>query len=161
MAPAIGLVGLVVAGIDAGSPAWLSVARTLVGALFLGAITDAMLLGHWYLVQPGLARGPLLELVRATALVWPAEVAPGIVPAGLAPYLAGGFTFSKPEYTLDWENFVPPGGGPSGGMQLGVVLTSSNARFTNSLAKHLGSKAPFFMVGNALTYVIVGPDGRI
>ena len=26
--------------------------------LFLGAVTDAMLLGHWYLVQPGLARGP-------------------------------------------------------------------------------------------------------
>jgi prepilin-type N-terminal cleavage/methylation domain-containing protein len=93
--------------------------------------------------------------------VWPAEVAPGIVPAGLKPYLAGGFSFSRPEYTLDWENFVPPGGGPSGGMQLGVVLTSSNARFTNSLAKHLGSKAPFFMVGNALTYVIIGPDGRI
>ena len=33
-----------------------------------GAVTDAMLLGHWYLVQPGLARGPLLELVRWTGL---------------------------------------------------------------------------------------------
>ena len=27
-----------------------------------------MLLGHWYLVQPGLARGPLLELVRWTGV---------------------------------------------------------------------------------------------
>ena len=35
------------------------------------------------------------------------------------------FSFAKPDYTLDWENFVPPGGGPSGGMQLGVVLTST------------------------------------
>lgn len=93
--------------------------------------------------------------------VWPAEVAAGVVPVGLTPYLAGGFTFAKPEYTLDWENFVPPGGGPSGGMQLGVVLTSSNTRFTNTLARHLGTKAPFFMVGNSLTYVIIGPDGRI
>ena len=25
----------------------------MVGAVFLGAVTDAMLLGHWYLVQPG------------------------------------------------------------------------------------------------------------
>lgn len=89
VAPAIGLVGLVAAGIDAGSPVWLSVARTLVGALFLGAITDAMLLGHWYLVQPGLARGPLLELVRATALVWPAEVALLLVPTGMASVLSG------------------------------------------------------------------------
>ena len=37
------------------------------GAAFLGAVTDAMLLGHWYLVQPGMPRGPLLELVRWVA----------------------------------------------------------------------------------------------
>ncbi len=85
----IGLVGLVAAGLDAGDPAWLSVARTVVGALFLGAISDAMLLGHWYLVQPGLARGPLLELVRATAIVWPAEVALLLVPTGMVSVLNG------------------------------------------------------------------------
>ena len=85
----IGLVGLVAAGIDAGSPVWLSVARTIVGALFLGAISDAMLLGHWYLVQPGLARGPLLELVRATAIVWPLEVALLLVPTGMVSVLNG------------------------------------------------------------------------
>lgn len=85
----IGLVGLVAAGIDAGSPVWLSVARTVVGALFLGAISDAMLLGHWYLVQPGLARGPLLELVRATAIVWPVEVALLLVPTGMVSVLNG------------------------------------------------------------------------
>ena len=49
-------------------------ARTLAGAAFLGAITDAMLLGHWYLVQPGLPRRLLNELVRATMFVWPIEV---------------------------------------------------------------------------------------
>lgn len=85
----IGLVGLVAAGIDAGSPAWLSVARTVVGALFLGAISDAMLLGHWYLVQPGLARGPLLEMVRATAVIWPFEVALLLVPTGMVSVLDG------------------------------------------------------------------------
>ncbi len=89
VAPLVGMVGLVVAGIDAGSPVWLSVARTLVGAAFLGAITDAMLLGHWYLVQPGLARGPLLELVRATMVVWPAEVALLLVPTGMGSVLSG------------------------------------------------------------------------
>ena len=82
IAPAIGLVGLVAAGIDAGSPAWLSVLRLLVGAAFLGSITDAMLLGHWYLVQPGLARGPLLELVRWTQWIWPFEVGVMLIPVG-------------------------------------------------------------------------------
>lgn len=89
VAPAIGLVGLVAAGIDAGSPAWLSVLRLVVGAAFLGAVTDAMLLGHWYLVQPGLARGPLLELVRWTGWLWPAEVAVFLIPVGMVSVLDG------------------------------------------------------------------------
>ena len=50
-------------------------ARVLVGAAFLGAISDGMLLGHWYLVQPGLARKPLLEMVRWTGIIWPFEIA--------------------------------------------------------------------------------------
>jgi hypothetical protein len=89
VAPAIGLIGLVAAGIDAGSPAWLSVLRIVVGALFLGAVTDAMLLGHWYLVQPGMARGPLLELVRWTGWMWPFEVAVLLIPIGMVSVLNG------------------------------------------------------------------------
>ena len=42
-----------------------------------------MLLGHWYLVQPGLARGPLLELVRWTGYMWPFEVVLLLVPTGM------------------------------------------------------------------------------
>jgi hypothetical protein len=85
IAPAIAFAGLVAAGLDAAGdePALLAVARTVTGALFLGSVSDAMLLGHWYLVQPGLARGPLLELVRWTGLVWPAEVALLLVPTGM------------------------------------------------------------------------------
>ncbi|MGI8757397.1 MAG: hypothetical protein ACR2MB_16385 [Acidimicrobiales bacterium] len=89
LAPTVGLVGLVAAGIDAGSPAWLSVLRLVVGAAFLGAVTDAMLLGHWYLVQPGLARGPLLELVRLSAWIWPVEVAVMLLPTGMVSVLTG------------------------------------------------------------------------
>jgi hypothetical protein len=89
VAPAVGAVGLVAAGIDAGSPAWLSVARLVVGAAFLGSVSDAMLLGHWYLVQPGLARTRLLELVRWTGWLWPAEVAVMLIPTGMVSVLNG------------------------------------------------------------------------
>jgi hypothetical protein len=89
IAPLIGLVGLVAAGIDAGDPALLSVVRTLVGAAFLGSVTDAMLLGHWYLVQPGLPRGPLLELVRWTGVIWPFQVAAFLWPTGMVSVLDG------------------------------------------------------------------------
>ena len=89
LAPVIGLAGLVFAGIDAGGPHLLVVVRTLVGALFLGAVSDAMLLGHWYLVQPGLGRAPLLDLVRWLALVWPLEIAVLLWPTGMVSVLNG------------------------------------------------------------------------
>jgi len=89
VAPLVGLVGLVAAGLAAGDPAALSVARMLVGAVFLGAVSDAMLLGHWYLVQPGLARGPLIELVWWTGLVWPFELAVLLWPTGMVSVLNG------------------------------------------------------------------------
>src|SRR5437879_1122102 len=88
-APIIGSIGLVVAGVHSGGPEALAVIRTLVGAAFLGAVSDAMLLGHWYLVQPGLGRAPLLELVRWTAWVWPFEVAVMLWPPGMVRVLTG------------------------------------------------------------------------
>ena len=89
VAPLIGLVGLVAAGLAAGGPDALAVARTIAGALFLGAVSDAMLLGHWYLVQPGLGRGPLLELNRWLALTWPLEVGLLLWPTGMLSVLSG------------------------------------------------------------------------
>ncbi|HUP84204.1 MAG TPA: hypothetical protein VM143_00930 [Acidimicrobiales bacterium] len=95
VAPAVGAVGLVAAGVasagaaaDAGEVV-VAVLRTSVGAAFLGAVTDAMLLGHWYLVQPGLARGPLNELNRWLALIWPFEVAALLLPTGMLSVLSG------------------------------------------------------------------------
>jgi hypothetical protein len=92
VAPIVALVGLVAGGADAavgGESELLAVARTVVGALFLGAVSDAMLLGHWYLVQPGLPRAPLLELVRWTGWVWPFEVALLLVPTGMFSVWSG------------------------------------------------------------------------
>ena len=89
VAPLFGLVGLVAAGIGAGGNDVVAVVRTVVGAAFLGAITDAMLLGHWYLVQPGLPRGLLNELVTVTKYVLPLEVAAMLLPTGMLSVLSG------------------------------------------------------------------------
>jgi hypothetical protein len=48
-----------------------------------------MLLGHWYLTQPGLSRDPLKELVRWTAWIWPLEVALLCWPTGMAQVVSG------------------------------------------------------------------------
>jgi hypothetical protein len=89
IAPAIGAVGLVSAGLAAGGDDVLAVMRTLIGAAFLGAVTDAMLLGHWYLVQPGLGRSPLNELNLWVAYVWPFEVAALLLPPGMVQVIGG------------------------------------------------------------------------
>lgn len=89
VAPIIGMIGIVGTGLVAGSPAWLAVLRLVVGAGFLGAVTDAMLLGHWYLVQPGMARGPLLELVRWVWILWIPEVLLMLVPVGMVSVFDG------------------------------------------------------------------------
>jgi hypothetical protein len=89
IAPAIGFIGLVAAGWAGGGSHWLAIARTLVGALFLGAVSDAMLLGHWYLVQPGLSRRPIGELNTWLLRIWPVEVALLLLPTGMISVLNG------------------------------------------------------------------------
>lgn len=85
----IGFVGLVFGAIHADGPLWLSLLRLFAGAVFLGAISDAMLLGHWYLVQPGLARAPILELVRWTAISWLPHAIVFLLPTGMWSVLNG------------------------------------------------------------------------
>ncbi len=86
---AIGLVGLLAAAVDAGGNTTVAILRTVIGAAFIGAISDAMLLGHWYLVQPGLPRGLLNELVGALAVLWPIEVAALLLPTGMVSVWTG------------------------------------------------------------------------
>jgi hypothetical protein len=85
----IGVVGLVAGGLDAGGNPVVALLRTFAGAAFLGAVTDAMLLGHWYLVQPGLPRGLLHELVDALGWVWPIEVVALLLPTGMISVWTG------------------------------------------------------------------------
>jgi len=101
VAPLVGAVGLIAAAVADGGPHPLAIARTLAGAAFLGAVSDAMLLGHWYLVQPGLGRAPLNQLVNAVAITWPVEVATLLWPTGMAQVLDGTVD-DKWQGTLGW-----------------------------------------------------------
>ncbi len=93
VAPIVAIPGLIAAALDAasdvGANPFTSLLRTFAGALFLGAVTDAMLLGHWYLVQPGLPRRHLNELVRALGWVWPVEVVAMLLPVGMFAVFSG------------------------------------------------------------------------
>lgn len=89
---------------------------------------------------------------------WPADVGPGVIPPELVPYLPGGFVFGGRDYTLDWENFTSGGGGA--GFLLGITCTSTDAALAAKLVQVLGNQAPYYVVGNSLTYMIIDPSGN-
>ena len=87
--------------------------------------------------------------------MWPAEVGPGVEPPELNPYLPAGFQFINPSYTLDWDNL-----GTGGPYQIGISMRTTDARLMNAMVQTLGSGAPYFVVGNTLTYVLIDPSGN-
>jgi hypothetical protein len=89
IAPIGGFLALFGAASFVGDTYALSLARLVVGAAFLGGVTDAMLLGHWYLVQPGLRRDPIKEMVKIVGALWPLEVVVWLIPTGMLSVFSG------------------------------------------------------------------------
>ena len=86
---AFGVVALIAAGVSDGGNDALAIIRTIVGAAFLGFVSDAMLLGHWYLVQPGLPRRHVNDIVRTFLVIWPLEVIVMLIPTGMFSVFSG------------------------------------------------------------------------
>jgi len=89
VAVAIGVVGLFASVVTSNNANLVDLLRVLVGAAFLGAVTDLMLLGHWYLVQPGMTRKLLNELTNMLLIIWPLEIFVMILPTGMISVLNG------------------------------------------------------------------------
>lgn len=91
--------------------------QLLAGALFLGAVMDGLLLGHWYLTDRGLSRKPIqrytLVLIVAVALEIVAVLLAGFGPTG------------------DTEEFNPllTSAGLASWIALGMVLTTALIAF--------------------------------
>lgn len=63
------------AGLEA---SWMALVASSLGALVLGVVLDAMVLGHWYLVQHGLSFEPLKRMSLAVLAVVAARMALGL-----------------------------------------------------------------------------------
>jgi prepilin-type N-terminal cleavage/methylation domain-containing protein len=87
---------------------------------------------------------------------WPAEEGPGVVPPELIPYLPNGFSFVNMNYQLDWDNRSPslvP-------FELAISMTAADVNLINALQQNLGTKSPYFFVGNRLTFILIDQDGN-
>ena len=138
-AVAIGAVGLI-GSVVANSGGFVDLLRVLVGAAFLGAVTDLMLLGHWYLVQPGMTRKLLNELTNAVLFIWPLEVVVMILPTGMISVLNGSIDDG-------WNGIL-------GYFWLGcAVLTGVLAVFTRAALKERSYSA--VMAATGLSYLAI------
>jgi hypothetical protein len=139
IAVAVGAVGLIGSVVASGGGV-VDLLRVLVGAAFLGAVTDLMLLGHWYLVQPGMTRKLLNELTNAVLFIWPLEVVVMILPTGMISVLNGSIDDG-------WNGIL-------GYFWLGcAVLTGVLAVFTRAALKERSYSA--VMAATGLSYLAI------
>jgi hypothetical protein len=73
------------AGLLSGWPRWLAALELLAGAVLVGSVVNGMLLGHWYLNQPGLKPW---ALARLTTLALGAAAVTGVLGVAAATRLA-------------------------------------------------------------------------
>lgn len=88
---------------------------------------------------------------------FPGEAGSGVVPAAMVPYLPQNFDFARPQFAYDWDNF----GAGGGGYQVGLTVAVSDARLQTLVMRSFEGRYPFFRNGDAITYIIVGPDGKM
>ena len=86
---------------------------------------------------------------------WPPDGSAGVAPPSLIQYLPGSFQFSRPEYSLDFDNLGVGGGN----YVVGVTVSGASSDLMRKLVRTLGTKQPYFHGGATLTYIISAPDG--
>lgn len=89
---------------------------------------------------------------------YPPESGPGVIPPELVPYLPTNFSFLKPEYTIDWDNFT--GSGPSAPYQIGVTITTTDPRLMAKVVQYLGADSPYYWTGTSFTYMLIDASGN-
>ncbi len=81
----------------------------------------------------------------------------GVVPAGMGAYLPSGFSFARPLYRLDWDNYVvsdTSGSGVTSGQVLALTVAATDSLAGLQILHTLGANCTHWSVGNAHTFVI-------
>jgi prepilin-type N-terminal cleavage/methylation domain-containing protein len=92
----------------------------------------------------------------ADSAYFPEEAGPGAMPKNLQKYLPIGFQFTRPQWTLDYENWDVGAQSFSIGNQLiGVSVTTQDPELGEATSRMLGN-APQFSAGNSVTFLISG-----
>jgi prepilin-type N-terminal cleavage/methylation domain-containing protein len=112
-----------------------------------------------------------LNVIREAAIAyyaahgtWPAEAGVAKIPAGLAPYLPKGYTFTRPRYRLDWQNWALPSGLPSNPrrtVMLGVSVVTTDKKLGQAVLKLIAGNSPSLTATNQYTMLLVSSSERL
>ena len=89
---------------------------------------------------------------------YPAETGPGTIPPEMVPYLPANFSFTTPDYVLDWDNFT--GSGPSAPYQIGVTVWANDPKLMAKVVQILGADSPYYWTGTSFTYMLIDASGN-
>lgn len=87
---------------------------------------------------------------------FPDDASTGQMPPGLGEYMPDGFSWSREDYELDWENISVPGGlpgDPSTSRIVGVAVVTDNDELASALTDLFGENN-WFVYGNSYVRIL-------
>ena len=103
------------------------------------------------------ARTAALLYYQSAGRVWPAPGRPGIVPAGMLPFLPGDVSFARPHYKLTWEYAADT---VSGARVIGVSVAGDDPKLAQAMALRAPQGMPFIVSGRRFVMLIASASGR-
>lgn len=103
------------------------------------------------------ARTAALLYYQSAGRTWPEPGRPGIVPAGMLPFLPGDVSFSRPRYKLAWEFAADT---ESGARVIGVSVAGDDPKLALAMAQRAPQGMPFIVSGRRFVVLIASASGR-
>lgn len=83
---------------------------------------------------------------------WPGDASAGVVPAELVTYLPDQFSFTRPDWTYDFERWTLS----DGDEVVGVTVTTNDHNLVNAVVNIAGRGYGPFVNGNKVTFLFTG-----
>jgi hypothetical protein len=109
------------------------------------------------LADVGQARTAALLYYQSAGRTWPAPGRPGVVPAGMLPFLPGEVSFARPRYKLTWEYAADT---LSGARVIGVSVAGDDPKLALAMAQRAPQGMPFIVSGRRFVALIASASGR-
>lgn len=103
------------------------------------------------------ARTAALLYYQSAGRVWPAPGRPGVVPAGMLPFLPGDVSFARSRYKLTWEYAADSA---SDARVIGVSVAGDDPKLAQTMAQRAPQGMPFIVSGRRFIVLIASASSR-